>query len=98
MTDTSERVRSEAGTKWVRGYANGRKVVDTRAVQLVWTHLYYPTWFFPVADVDVDFAARVAENLKHGHCLDIRHCPGKGWAMLALVEDATRFGKVHLVV
>ena len=62
MTDTSERVRTEPGTKWVRGYSNGRKVVDTRAVQLVWTHPYYPTWFFPVADVDVNFAARVAET------------------------------------
>lgn len=62
MTDTSERVRREAGTKWVRGYSNGRKVVDTRTVQLVWTHPYHPTWFFPVADVDVDFAERVAET------------------------------------
>ena len=60
MTDTTERVPTEPGTKWVRGYSNGRKVVDTRAVQLVWTHPYYPTWLFPAADVDDDFAAREA--------------------------------------
>lgn len=57
MTDTTERARIEPGTKWVRGYSKGRKVVDTRVVQLVWTHPYYPTWFFPVADVDEAFAA-----------------------------------------
>lgn len=51
MTDTTEDVRIEQSPKWVRGYRDGQKLVDSRAVQLVWTHPYYPTWFFPSGDV-----------------------------------------------
>ena len=57
MTQTTEAVRVEPATKWVRGYSAGRKVVDSRSVQLVWLHPYYPTWYFPIDDIDADFAA-----------------------------------------
>ncbi|MGB3736413.1 MAG: DUF427 domain-containing protein [Ilumatobacter sp.] len=40
--------------KWIRGYRNGRLVVDSRRTLFVWEHEYYPAWYVPVDDVDAD--------------------------------------------
>jgi uncharacterized protein (DUF427 family) len=48
---TRERIRIEAGTKRVRAYLGGEAVVDSIRPMLVWEAPYYPTYYFPVADV-----------------------------------------------
>ncbi|MGA5760189.1 DUF427 domain-containing protein [Nonomuraea bangladeshensis] len=46
------RVRVERTAKRVRAYLGGRAVADTTAALLVWEVPYYPTYYFPLADVD----------------------------------------------
>lgn len=45
------RVRIEQSGKRVRAYLGGNLVADTTAPSLVWEVPYYPTYYFPVADV-----------------------------------------------
>ncbi|CCH29767.1 DUF427 domain-containing protein [Actinosynnema sp. NPDC047251] len=51
MTAERGRVRVETGTKRVRAYLAGSPVVDTVRPALVWEKPYYPTYYFPAADV-----------------------------------------------
>jgi uncharacterized protein (DUF427 family) len=44
-------IRIESGAKRVRGYLGGEAVVDTTRPVLVWEIPYYPTYYFPAADV-----------------------------------------------
>jgi len=44
-------VRIEPGRKRVRAYLGGDLAADTRAPVLVWERPYYPTYYFPAADV-----------------------------------------------
>ncbi len=44
-------VRVEHGAKRVRAYLGGELVADTIAPLLVWEAPYYPTYYFPLADV-----------------------------------------------
>ncbi|MFI7699745.1 DUF427 domain-containing protein [Nonomuraea sp. NPDC049480] len=46
------RVRVERTAKRVRTYLGGRVVADTTSALLVWEVPYYPTYYFPLADVD----------------------------------------------
>lgn len=55
--DRKARVRIEPNPKWIRGVRNGRTVVDSRAVRLVWEIPYYPAWYVPVDDVHADLVA-----------------------------------------
>ena len=48
---TRERIRIEPGAKRVRAYLGGETVVDSSRPMLVWEAPYYPTYYFPVADV-----------------------------------------------
>ncbi len=52
-TTTAKRgsVRIETGAKRIRAYLGGEVVADTTAPLLVWERPYYPTYYFPVADV-----------------------------------------------
>jgi uncharacterized protein (DUF427 family) len=50
-TSTRGSVRIEPGAKRVRGYLGGEAVVDTTRPVLVWEIPYYPTYYFPAADV-----------------------------------------------
>jgi uncharacterized protein (DUF427 family) len=56
-TTTTERdkrrgqIKIETGTKRVRAYLGGEVVADTGRPVLVWEVPYYPTYYFPVADV-----------------------------------------------
>jgi uncharacterized protein (DUF427 family) len=45
------RIRVEAGAKRVRAYLGGEAVADTASPVLVWEVPYYPTYYFPAADV-----------------------------------------------
>src|SRR5688500_4479466 len=44
-------VRVERSQKWVRTYAHGELVADTRRPLLVWERPHYPTYYIPVDDV-----------------------------------------------
>jgi uncharacterized protein (DUF427 family) len=45
------RIRVETGAKRVRAYLGGEVVADTARPLLVWERPYYPTYYFPFADV-----------------------------------------------
>ncbi len=62
-------VRVERGAKRVRAYLAGEVVADTIAPWLVWEVPYYPTYYFPLADVR-------AELLDEGH--EPSHSPSRG--------------------
>lgn len=53
MTDTAAppAPRTEPAQKWVRGMIGGSTVVDSRRATFVWEIPYWPTWFFPAADI-----------------------------------------------
>src|SRR3954451_11662316 len=44
-------VRVETGAKRIRAYLGGTLVADTTTPLLVWERPYYPTYYFPIADV-----------------------------------------------
>ena len=50
----SDRVRMEDGPKRVRAFLGGRPIADSTNVKLVWEVPYYPTYYFPAEDVDLD--------------------------------------------
>lgn len=50
-TTTRGSVRTEAGAKRIRAYLDGHVVADTTRPLLVWEKPYYPTYYFPAADV-----------------------------------------------
>ena len=54
MPDDAAPIRIEPTEKRVRGYRDGKPVVDSTNVQLVWEHKYFPQYYFPVADVAAD--------------------------------------------
>jgi len=64
-------VRVEHGLKRVRAYLAGELVADTIAPLLVWEAPYYPTYYFPSADV-------AAELLDEG--AGTSHSPSRGEA------------------
>jgi uncharacterized protein (DUF427 family) len=47
-------VRVEQGAKRIRAYLGGELVADTLRPLLVWEAPYYPTYYFPAADVRVE--------------------------------------------
>jgi uncharacterized protein (DUF427 family) len=53
-TQVRGRVRVERGAKRIRAYLGGELVADTTNPLLVWEKPYYPTYYFPYADVRTD--------------------------------------------
>ena len=51
------RVRVEHGEKRVRAYLGGELVADTTEPLLVWEKPYYPTYYFPAADMRAELTA-----------------------------------------
>lgn len=47
----AERIRVEAGSRWVRVFLGGELVADTKHPMLVWEKPYFPVYYFPRADV-----------------------------------------------
>ena len=60
----SDRVRIEPSQKRVRAYLGGRVVADSTAARLVWEKPYYPTYYFPTADVDMDLLIATGETTR----------------------------------
>lgn len=56
------RVRIEEGQKRVRVYFGGKVVADTINVKLVWEWPYYPTYYFPVSDVNTELLVSTSET------------------------------------
>ena len=87
---TSRGIRIEHGAKRVRAYLGGEVVADTTMPLLVWEVPYYPTYYFPVADVRLE--------LLHADG-GISHSPSRGDGQTFTVrtsskearEAATRF-------
>ena len=52
------RIRIETGAKRVRVYLSGEVVADTARPVLVWEVPYYPTYYFPLADVRAELRRR----------------------------------------
>jgi uncharacterized protein (DUF427 family) len=63
-SETRGRVRIERGAKRVRAYLHGELVADTTRPLLVWEVPYYPTYYFPEADVRGDLL-RAEEEFAH---------------------------------
>jgi uncharacterized protein (DUF427 family) len=61
MGQHQARVRAEAGAKRVRAFFGGVVVADTRRPWLVWEKPYYPTYYFPEADVRTDLLVDTGE-------------------------------------
>ncbi|MBF8194667.1 DUF427 domain-containing protein [Nonomuraea sp. K274] len=74
------RVRVERTAKRVRTYLGGRVVADTTAALLVWEVPYYPTYYFPLGDVDAT-ALKPSGTTKHS--------PSRGEATVHTVTSGT---------
>ena len=83
--ETRGRVRVEPGAKRIRAYLGGEPVADTTRPLLVWEKPYYPTYYFPAADVR-------AELLRPEDA--VTHSPSRGDAAVLTVVagGATRVG------
>ena len=68
-TQSRGRVRVERGAKRIRAYLGGEIVADTIHPLLVWEKPYYPTYYFPAADV------RAGRLSLDG---DVAHSPSRG--------------------
>lgn len=65
MTATKRgRVRVEDGQKRIRVYLGGELVADTTDVKYVWEKPYYPTYYFPPADVRIDLLVATGESYR----------------------------------
>ncbi|MFG1695528.1 DUF427 domain-containing protein [Nonomuraea sp. NPDC049309] len=67
------RVRVERTAKRVRTYLGGRVVADTTSALLVWEVPYYPTYYFPQADVEESALKPTGAT---------RHSPSRGDAVI----------------
>ncbi|GAA5055595.1 DUF427 domain-containing protein [Thermocatellispora tengchongensis] len=63
------RVRIEPTAKRIRAYLDGRPVADTTAALMVWESPYYPTYYFPLADIEAGLLKPTGE---------IDHSPSRG--------------------
>jgi hypothetical protein len=91
-------VRIERGAKRVRAYLGGEVVADTTEPVLVWEAPYYPTYYFPVADVRaavikaLEFACRCAGC--DYRCVS----PRQALTIVLRPEHLRRTGAIALVV
>jgi uncharacterized protein (DUF427 family) len=77
------RIRIETGTKRVRAYLGGGVVADTARPVLVWEVPYYPSYYFPLADVRaelLDADGGVAHSPSRGDALILSVRAGKNEA------------------
>ncbi len=85
MTDRG-RVRVEKSDKRVRALLGGEVVVDSTAALLVWEVPYYPTYYFPEADVRIDFLVETGET---------RRSPSRGEATQYTVKAGGKEGAAY---
>ena len=72
-TRTRGRVRVEQGTKRVRIYLDGELIADTVAPKYVWEKPYYPAYYIPVEDVEMNLLVDTGE---------VAHSPSRGDAAI----------------
>jgi len=60
----SDRVRIEDGPKRVRAFLGGRPIADSTNVKLVWEIPYYPAYYFPAEDVELDALGERGETTR----------------------------------
>jgi uncharacterized protein (DUF427 family) len=83
---TRGRVKLEQGHKRVRTYLGGVLVADTTTPTLVWEVPYYPTYYFPRADVRVDL-------VETG---EVEHSPSRGDATVHAVRAGGKEAKAFV--
>ncbi|MEV5408681.1 DUF427 domain-containing protein [Thermopolyspora sp. NPDC052614] len=81
------RVRVEPTAKRVRVYLDGRAIADSTRVLMVWEVPYYPTYYFPLDDVDRGLLQATGET---------RHSPSRGEAHVHSVGDRQDAALVYL--
>jgi uncharacterized protein (DUF427 family) len=89
--DTSTTIRGirvEQGAKRVRAYLGGEVAADTIKPLLVWEVPYYPTYYFPLADV--------REELLHADG-ESTHSPSRGERQTFTVRTAAREARAAAV-
>ncbi|GAA2825434.1 DUF427 domain-containing protein [Nonomuraea rubra] len=74
------KVRVERTAKRVRTYLGGRVVADTTSALLVWEVPYYPTYYFPPADVEQSALKATGAT---------KHSPSRGDAVVYTVTSGT---------
>jgi uncharacterized protein (DUF427 family) len=86
MTTMRRGIRIERGGKRVRVYVGGEVVADTIQPVLVWEVPYYPTYYFPVADVRTELLQR-----EDG----VAHSPSRGdgqqFSVIGVPQAALRY-------
>jgi uncharacterized protein (DUF427 family) len=80
------RVRVEPTAKRVRAYVGGRPVADTSDASMVWESPYYPTYYFPVEDVDMERLTATGRT---------DHSPSRGDGDVYDVEDRSGAAVVY---
>ncbi len=80
------RVRVEPGNKRVRVMLGGEIVADTTKTLLVWEVPYYPTYYFPAADVNTEMLVESGET---------RRSPSRGEAVQYLVKAGNAEGAAY---
>ncbi len=85
MTDRG-RVRVEPSSKRVRAMLGGEIVADTTSPLLVWEVPYFPTYYFPPADVRVDLLAATGET---------KSSPSRGEATQYVVKAGNAEGAAY---
>ena len=91
-------VKTRENPKWIRGYRDGRLVVDSRRTLFVWEHEYYPAWYVPVDDVDAELVDTATTfdggALGVGQMIDLRVgaelVRAAGWRQSGAAEVAGR--------
>jgi uncharacterized protein (DUF427 family) len=78
--------RTMIGSKRVRVMLGGEIVADTTSPLLVWEVPYYPTYYFPTADVRSDVLVETGE---------IRKSPSRGEATIYQVKTGSAVGEAY---
>jgi uncharacterized protein (DUF427 family) len=98
-TGVRGRVRVEQGEKRIRAYLGGEVVADTTRPLLVWEKPYYPTYYFPVADVRLELLSddnRTAHSPSRGDArVFIVRAGGEERAGAALLYEHSSFDELH---
>lgn len=85
MSDNG-RIRVEPARKRVRAMLGGEMIVDSSSPLLVWEVPYYPTYYFPEADVKMDALIENGETAKS---------PSRGAATVYQVKAGNREGRAY---
>ncbi len=79
MSGARGRVKVENGLKRVRTYLGGVPIADSTRVKLVWEKPYYPTYYFPPEDVQMEYLVATGETTRS---------PSRGTAVIHTVKTA----------